>query len=332
MNETPRLALAYIMPQQAQKHVTHNEALDRLDMLVQASVKSHLLALPPAGPDEGDCHIVAEGAGGAWAGHDHAIARFAGGGWTFAAPDDGWIVYSQAAGVPLVFAGGAWEPLAAGLPGSVATLGVNASADAVNRLAVASDAVLFTHEGTDQRLKLNKAAPAHTASLVFQTGFSGRAEFGLAGDDDWHLKVSPDGAAWHEALVASRATGALTAPRTFTAASFAAAGAPSAAWTLDAVPGRVTLASGASLAFPIGSGLIVVNDHNASGATALFLAGGNSVVLVAQSTGSTFVAGTPGAGQVGVFHNPPTTSYAMKNNLPGAGMFGVVLLKTRSFT
>lgn len=330
MNETPRLALAYIMPQQAQKHVTHNEALDRLDMLVQASVKTHLAAQPPDEPQEGDCHVVAAGAGGAWAGRDHALACFAGGGWSFLAPGDGWIAYSQEAGMPLVFAGGAWTLLAADLPEDIATLGVNTSADAFNRLAVASEAVLFTHQGGDQRLKLNKAGLADTASLVFQTGYSGRAEFGLAGDDDWHLKVSPDGGTWHEALVASNATGALTAPQPFTAPGFTAAAAPSDGWALDTVPGQVTLAAGATLAFPPGSGLIAVTDHNASGSTALFLAGGNSVVLVSQSKGTVFVASAaPASGRVGVFYNAATTSYAMKNNLTTAGTFGVALLRTR---
>ena len=45
----------------------------------------------------------------------------------------------------------------------------------------------------DHRLLIDKASPANTASQVFQSGASGRAEIGLAGDDDLHLKVSPDG-------------------------------------------------------------------------------------------------------------------------------------------
>ena len=93
-------------------------------------------------------------------------------------------------------------------------VGVNATADAANRLAVASPASLFSHEGSDHRLKVNKATEADTASVLFQTGFSGRAEFGLAGDDDWHVKVSADGSDWHEAIVVDRATGAVSFPNT----------------------------------------------------------------------------------------------------------------------
>jgi hypothetical protein len=89
-------------------------------------------------------------------------------------------------------------------------LGVNAGADATNRLALAADATLLSHEGTDHRLKINKAAVADTASLTFQTGFGGRAEMGLSGDDDFHIKVSADGGTWTDALVMAAATGHAT--------------------------------------------------------------------------------------------------------------------------
>ncbi len=59
-------------------------------------------------------------------------------------------------------------------------------------------------------MKVNKNAATDTASVIFQTGFSGRAEFGLAGDDDWHVKVSPNGSTWHEAFVVDRGTGETT--------------------------------------------------------------------------------------------------------------------------
>ena len=58
--------------------------------------------------------------------------------------------------------------------------------------------------------KINKSAAGDTASMLLQTGFSGRAELGTTGDDDLHLKVSPDGSAWNEAIVVDRSTGAAT--------------------------------------------------------------------------------------------------------------------------
>lgn len=70
--------------------------------------------------------------------------------------------------------------------------GVNADADTTNRLSVTSPAVLFNRGTDDIQVKLNKEAEGDTASFLFQTAFSGRAEFGLIGDDDFTIKVSPD--------------------------------------------------------------------------------------------------------------------------------------------
>lgn len=77
---------------------------------------------------------------------------------------------------------------------------MNTTADTANRLSVAAPATLPNHEGEGHHLKLNKASAKDTASLLYQTRFSGRAEMGLAGDDAFAIKVSADGAAWQEAL------------------------------------------------------------------------------------------------------------------------------------
>lgn len=57
--ETTHLALPCIMPAQAQKHVTHNEALRMLDTLVQLSALDRDRTVPPSAPADGDRHIVA---------------------------------------------------------------------------------------------------------------------------------------------------------------------------------------------------------------------------------------------------------------------------------
>jgi len=94
-----------------------------------------------------------------------------------------------------------------------ATWGVGgATADSTNKLSVNSDAVLFNHNGTTSQVKVNKNATANTASHLFQVGFSGRAEFGLIGSDDFTLKTSPDGSAFTTALTANKTTGAIATP------------------------------------------------------------------------------------------------------------------------
>ena len=201
---TPALGLPYLLPNQAQKHVTHNEALTMLDIVVQLVLRAYDETVPPVSPDEGDSYGLSPSPSGAWAGHGSEIASWRDGAWHFLAPQAGWRAWSAADSALLVFDGTAWQP-----PGfnPVALLGVNTLADTTNRFSVKSPASLFDHAGSDHHLKVNKAATADTASLLFQTGYSGRAEFGTAGDDNFRIKVSPDGAAWTDALTIDKTTG-----------------------------------------------------------------------------------------------------------------------------
>ncbi|WP_421852682.1 DUF2793 domain-containing protein [Oricola sp.] len=204
---TARLQLPYILPSQAQKHVTHNEALRMLDALVQPVVASRTLASPPASPANGDGYIVASGATGDWAGQDNALAVFQDGAWQFFPPAAGWLAYVVDGAERVVFTGTGWKVAADRGGPDLDRFGIKTDADATNRLAIASDASLFSHDGNDHRLTINKAQEADTASAIFQTGHSGRAEFGLTGDDNWHVKVSADGTNWKEAFFVDRATG-----------------------------------------------------------------------------------------------------------------------------
>ena len=75
------LQLPYLLAAQAQKHVTHNEALRMLDGIVQLSVLDRHLATPPGAPAEGDRYIVAASASGDWTGWDNSVAYFVDGAW-----------------------------------------------------------------------------------------------------------------------------------------------------------------------------------------------------------------------------------------------------------
>lgn len=212
MEQTTNLKMPFIMPSQAQKHVTHNEALLALDVLVQLSVLNRHLTAPPPLPIEGSRYIVAASPTGAWAGKSGQVAAWQDGAWAFHPPLNGWLAWVTDEKRILAHDGSSWvDTLSLGInPASM--VGINATADATNRLAVKSPAVLFDNQGAGQQVKVNKAAIGDTASVPFQTGYSGRAEFGLTGDDDWHVKVSPDGSAWTEALRVSNADGRVLLP------------------------------------------------------------------------------------------------------------------------
>ncbi len=205
---SPILSLPLILPAQAQKHVTHNEALRLLDVMVQLSVLNRTLSAAPALPAIGDRHIVATGAVGVWAGQVGKIAVYTSTGWQFFAPLAGWQAHVQAEGVTVVYSGLVWAAPPAQTTAPL--FGVNAVADTTNRLTVQSTATLLNHDGAGHQVKVNKAAVGDTASLLFQTGFSGRAEMGLAGNDAFSIKVSPDGTVFNDALSAEAATGTVS--------------------------------------------------------------------------------------------------------------------------
>ena len=349
MADTPNLVLPYLAANQSQKHVTVNEALRRLDALVQVAVQSAALAAPPGSPAEGQRWIVAAAATGVWSGQSGKIAVWQDGAWAFYAPLDGWTAVDVSTDTLLLYNGGAgtWagiitgvfsdavltlqddlDPtkqarfqiagftagstrvftlpdattslaglavaqtfsakqtlsnanndlgtstgtgttnLASGAPlsgntttvhigtagvagsttnvtigsaiaGALGTLTINsptvtfgssvsaiamaaanvsalylglggATADATNRFSLNAPASLFNHAGAGHQVKVNKAATTDTGSFLFQTGFSGRAEFGLTGSDDFQIKVSPDGSVWNNALAIEAASGRTT--------------------------------------------------------------------------------------------------------------------------
>lgn len=215
---TPRLALPYIAQGQAQKEVTHNDALVRLDALVDLYILDRDLADPPGSPTDGDAYIVAASPTGAWAGQAGNIAYLIDGAWRFYVPVKGLVAYVADEQTIIVFTASGWIDLVSALAlQNLSKLGILTSADATNRLAVKSDAVLFSHDDVtpgsgDLRVALNKSAAGKDAGFVFQDGFSTRALFGLLGDDDFTIKVTPDGSTFYTGMSIDKATGKVSFP------------------------------------------------------------------------------------------------------------------------
>lgn len=101
---TPAHGLPYLFPGQSQKEAFVNEALTRLDALIDPVVLGEL-AEPPASPATGDCYIVATPATGAWATHEDALAVWAETQWLYADPREGTQVHDAASGALAVFRG-----------------------------------------------------------------------------------------------------------------------------------------------------------------------------------------------------------------------------------
>ncbi|KFB10719.1 DUF2793 domain-containing protein [Nitratireductor basaltis] len=218
MDDTALLKLPFIMPSQAQKHVTHNEALLRLDALVQLSVKSRALSEPPSAVAEGARYIVAAGASGLWEGRAGQVAAFQDGIWVFYEPQPGWQAVIEDEASVAIWLDGMWQITSGGNGEQVARLGIGTAPDDTNRFSAKLNNALFAAaesgegESGDLRLVMNKEGAGNVLSLIFQSGWSARAEFGLAGSDDLIFKTSADGVSFRDALVLRAADAVVDQP------------------------------------------------------------------------------------------------------------------------
>lgn len=217
MSTSPNLNLPFVAAGQAQKHVTVNESLVLIDSLMHIAVDGPPSDTPPPDPAEGGRWLVGADPQGAWDGQAGRLAVFLDGGWRFHAARTGWIAHRADSHGLLGFDGVAWSELAQPeILQNLDLLGVGTTADASNPLSAKLNNVLFSAKTAaeggdgDLRFKVNKETAGDTASLLYQTGFSGRAEMGLTGSDDFVLKVSDDGSAWTEALKVDGSSGAVT--------------------------------------------------------------------------------------------------------------------------
>jgi len=357
------LGLPYLLAAQAQKHVTHNEALRLLDAMVQLSVLDRTRTAPPASPADGDRHLVASGATGLWAGWDLNVAFWVDGSWLRLVPRQGWLVWIAVEQAFVVWNGTAWDPVGVpqdvsdaifslvndadptkkalfslsgittgttrtftlpnssselailagtqtftgnktfsgtltasgtvtvsaasasigtatttatygmgtgatntgvtktvnlgtgGASGSTTVVNIGsatagaggttvvntptvtfanavtqvgmpqanltaqllglggATADSYNRVSINTPALLFNNAGAGIEATVNKAAAGNDAAFAFKTGFSARAIIGLLGNDDFSLKVSPDGSAFFDAIRIDRTNGQVELPQ-----------------------------------------------------------------------------------------------------------------------
>lgn len=106
--QTQRLGLPLVQAAQAQKHVTVNESLARLDGLVNLVLQSTSQTAPPLAILEGSCYAVPAGAAGAWSGEEGRIAIASNGGWMFVDAQAGMRAFIVDAGAQAIHDGIDW--------------------------------------------------------------------------------------------------------------------------------------------------------------------------------------------------------------------------------
>lgn len=333
MSASTHLALPYLDAAQAQKHVTHNEALQLLDTLTQLSVIARGQTSAPASPAEGDRYVVGSGATGAFAGMDGKIAVRLAGAWTFLTPRAGWVAYVAAEALSIVHDGSAWVEIgsALGAVQNLALLGVGTTADAANPFSVKADAALFAMRtiaegGTgDLRVTLGKEAAGNTVAHLYQTNWSGRAEIGLIGDDNLHVKVSADGAAWKDALNIDKTTGRVSFPSGIGDGSLAPFRNKlrNAGFTLNQrrLFGTVTLAAGAfgHDGLRAGASGATYTVTSVGGEATITISAGSLVLPIdaASIEGGAYVLSHAGSAQARIWQTSPSGAFA---SVPSTGL------------
>ena len=163
MTDSPNLVLPYIAGSQAQKHVTHNEAIRLLDGMVQLSILSRIIATPPGSPTDGSRYIVASGATGVWTGWDLNVAFWVDGAWMRLIPRVGWIAYSVADTAFYSWNGSAWVVLSSGGGSTTLTGDVTGSGTGTIALTIAAGAVTLAKQAT---LAANRIIGNNTGSAA----------------------------------------------------------------------------------------------------------------------------------------------------------------------
>lgn len=110
MPETANLSLPLVQPAQAQKHITVNESLARLDALTMLKLESIDLSAPPVEAQEGRAWFVAAPASGSWASQAGRIALASNGGWEFVTPARGWRGFVVDRSSVAIWDGFEWSP------------------------------------------------------------------------------------------------------------------------------------------------------------------------------------------------------------------------------
>ncbi|MVZ97775.1 DUF2793 domain-containing protein [Sphingorhabdus sp. IMCC26285] len=107
--QTARFDLPLLAVSQAQKEVTHNEALVKIDALLH-SVAEARLSSPPVLADEhiGQCWLIGDAATGDWIGKSDQLAIWIGNDWRFISPAEGMNLRLKAPNSDAVFTRGNW--------------------------------------------------------------------------------------------------------------------------------------------------------------------------------------------------------------------------------
>lgn len=178
--QTEKLNLSYLVPEQAQKHVTVNESLSRLDLLVQMQVKENNKNSAPSSPAEGDGYIVGSSPTGDWAQQEGKLAFYQDKKWVFLTPKTGWRVWNNSDATLYVLHAGEWQSVSSS--GGVTNQNDSNSAVGLDFHTEEIDHIITAGRYNDTELII----PGKSTVLAI----TGRVLTTLAGSCTWKLGVA----------------------------------------------------------------------------------------------------------------------------------------------
>lgn len=170
--KTPHFQLDYLMPEQAQKHVTLNDGLRRLDGLLHLTVQARGLNEPPSDAKNGARFLLGDEPTGAWAAQAGQLALLEDAGWHFFAPRVGWRCWDEAAQELLIYDGANWRALNAG---------GGATSNTAQQTIIRTDYEVDLEMNTPRVL-----IPTHVIFL----GLTARVVTEIRGTDSWSIGVA----------------------------------------------------------------------------------------------------------------------------------------------
>lgn len=109
MSNTPNFHMPLLFAAQAQKEITHNEAIVLIDALLAGCVEAVVSNPASLSPSDGQAWIIGSDPVGLWAGRAGQVAVFTSGGWRFAPAAAGMKLLDRSAGVILRNTGSGWS-------------------------------------------------------------------------------------------------------------------------------------------------------------------------------------------------------------------------------
>jgi hypothetical protein len=183
MFETNQFKLPLLQASQAQKHVTVNEAIARLDAVAQLRIETLTATVPPQVGVDGETYWVASGATGAWFGMDGQLSIYSNGAWVFLNPKEGWSAWIVDMAKEFRFVAGTWLEITTGGGAGGATL--------TGPLGSSFEMDMIEFEHTITAGSSNSSSIGIPAgSMVAMVAFRVSESIVTDGPTDWRLGIS----------------------------------------------------------------------------------------------------------------------------------------------